>query len=294
MIELLSDCAVVIGTILVFSSLILLWHTFKGSRNPFVFTTGVFIYLYGVYYIFWGLLEQLLLSYYCSPLESVEEYQTCLQLLINEHYYYFSNIYDLPQYYMMPSYCTLSIQTWIFGMKYIKSVINFQQSTRYYSTRCVTIIEYTFILIFIAIFIWFSIFMKRKTSLNGYQFDSQFYYHIYYTWIVWVGLSTIVTLCGMCMLIKVVNDLKAKNKNLKFNSLQIGLHFLMLVFQVFIYGFLTQPSLKRGVMNIYVIVGDFFVQMLICYICWTQGSSSQLRRFECVIVDGYVYFKLKK
>lgn len=28
---------------------------------------------------------------------------------------------------------------------------------------------------------------------------------------------------------------------------------------------------------------DLLVQMLICYICYTQGSSIQLAKFECVI-----------
>lgn len=40
------------------------------------------------------------------------------------------------------------------------------------------------------------------------------------------------------------------------------------------------------------------VQLTICYICWTLGSSAQLRRFNCILVptaDGglRVEFKLK-
>ena len=45
-------------------------------------------------------------------------------------------------------------------------------------------------------------------------------------------------------------------------------------------------------------VMDLLVQLMICYICWTQGSSSQLRKFECTIsLDDYgnsvLNFKLK-
>lgn len=35
---------------------------------------------------------------------------------------------------------------------------------------------------------------------------------------------------------------------------------------------------------------DLFVQLMICYICWTQGSSEKLRNFECTIsVDNFGY-----
>jgi hypothetical protein len=44
-------------------------------------------------------------------------------------------------------------------------------------------------------------------------------------------------------------------------------------------------------------VMDLLVQLMICYICWTQGSSSQLRKFECTITedkDGMIVLDFKQ
>jgi hypothetical protein len=44
-------------------------------------------------------------------------------------------------------------------------------------------------------------------------------------------------------------------------------------------------------------VMDLLVQLMICYICWTQGSSSQLRKFECTITedkDGMIVLDFKR
>lgn len=30
---------------------------------------------------------------------------------------------------------------------------------------------------------------------------------------------------------------------------------------------------------------DIIVQLLICYICWTVGSSEQLKRFDCILIE---------
>ncbi len=39
---------------------------------------------------------------------------------------------------------------------------------------------------------------------------------------------------------------------------------------------------------------DIIVQLLICYICWTVGSSEQLKRFDCILIeDGQGGFLIK-
>lgn len=43
-------------------------------------------------------------------------------------------------------------------------------------------------------------------------------------------------------------------------------------------------------------VTELLVQLAICYICWTMGSSAQLRRFNCEIQrssEGTVHFSFK-
>lgn len=54
-----------------------------------------------------------------------------------------------------------------------------------------------------------------------------------------------------------------------------------------------------AVSNIVIPFVDLIVQLLICYICLTLGSSDQLNRFDCSIVpDGlggyFIRYRLKK
>ena len=39
---------------------------------------------------------------------------------------------------------------------------------------------------------------------------------------------------------------------------------------------------------------DIFLQLLICYICWTVGASEHLKRFDCLLIDdGHGNYILK-
>ena len=111
----------------------------------------------------------------------------------------------------MPEYCILSIQTWLFGMKYIKSVINSSQSTFCCSIKCANTIEWSFIAVYIVLVICFSVYLEMTIAYGYYTLLSNI-------WLGWIVISTIVTFYGIWMLIKVVNELKSKNALLKFNN----------------------------------------------------------------------------
>ena len=111
----------------------------------------------------------------------------------------------------MPGYCILSIQTWIFGMKYIKSAIYSAPSNFCCSIKRVATVEWIFITLYIALVIWLSINLEIL-------FDYHEYYFLYFTWISWIDISTLVTFYGIWKLTKVIKELKLKNPLLKFNN----------------------------------------------------------------------------
>jgi hypothetical protein len=123
----------------------------------------------------------------------------------------------------MPSYCLLSIQTWIFSMSYLKSLINLSSSALCCSIKFVTTTELAFISIYCAFVIWYSVPLEQNLFFYFYEV-------LCYTRLVQVVLSTIVSLYGLFKLVKVVKIFKVKNPLLKFNLFQIGLHILLLVF----------------------------------------------------------------
>ena len=121
------------------------------------------------------------------------------------------NLFELVTFMLMPWYCILSIQTWIFGLKYVKSVIHSAPSNLCCSIKCVIFIEWIFISVYFAIVIWFGYNLELDLSVPHYK-------TLYKTWIAWIVFSTLVTFYGIFKLIKAVKELKSKNPFLKFNS----------------------------------------------------------------------------
>lgn len=87
-----------------------------------------------------------------------------------------------------------------------------------------------------------------------------------------------------------VKKLKESSPNISFDYWSMITHSLLLVFQVIAVasyvapkGWFKHPRVYSSMAGVVVIV-DFFVQMLILYICWTQGSSSKLKEYNLTMV----------
>jgi hypothetical protein len=78
------------------------------------------------------------------------------------------------------------------------------------------------------------------------------------------------------------------------------IHALMLVIQVLAAIFVTYWTANthaETIEEISLVIVDVFLQMTVCYICWTQGSSVQLRRFELSVIptqSGGLKFIIKR
>jgi hypothetical protein len=94
------------------------------------------------------------------------------------------------------------------------------------------------------------------------------------------------------------------NTSVQMNKQVLMLHCVLIVMQSFdvISNTIVYWKIKT---NIKVIIGmittlclmDFLVQIAICYICWTMGSSAQLRKFEVVFIKnqkGWTEVKFKQ
>jgi hypothetical protein len=54
-----------------------------------------------------------------------------------------------------------------------------------------------------------------------------------------------------------------------------------------IYAYFNIPNRTYTIFNIVKLSLDFLMQMLLCYICWTQGSDIRLTQFDCEIAKDF-------
>jgi hypothetical protein len=103
-------------------------------------------------------------------------------------------------------------------------------------------------------------------------------------------LSVLVSLYSVCRLFKVVKLMRTANSNLTYNERMIYVQIWLLV------GFVLS-FIGAYVVYLTVVSSAFFIklyvaskcfelgqQLAICYICWSLGSSVQLRRFRLLLV----------
>lgn len=103
-------------------------------------------------------------------------------------------------------------------------------------------------------------------------------------------VSTGIAFFAIHKLAASVRELKKNNPNLKFNLGTMTVHasmlsiqlISMLLFGIIQVGFLSHDKLLLLV-NVILTAIDAVVQLLIAYICWTQGASKLLRNFECIL-----------
>jgi hypothetical protein len=102
-------------------------------------------------------------------------------------------------------------------------------------------------------------------------------------------MSTVITIYSICKIFETSKQLSATNQNVHINLRTMICHSsLLIVSSLIAIGYNTPyDKMPRIASVIYVSlpVIDIIVQLLICYICWTVGSSEQLKRFDCILIE---------
>lgn len=112
-----------------------------------------------------------------------------------------------------------------------------------------------------------------------------------YVWLTITILSTVITIYAIFVLQSTVRVLRASNPHLKLSFCNV--YFAQCVFYtlnlMIVIGYIVTneagfPSKVRNQLSFIVPVFDLMGQVLICYICWTQGNSKQIKQFSCALV----------
>ena len=91
---------------------------------------------------------------------------------------------------------------------------------------------------------------------------------------------------------KMVNEVRLTNPNLKFNKKLILMHVLLMIIQTSatVANSVRQASFFDSYSNklqIVMVFADLAMQVAILYICWSMGSSSQLRKFQFTLARNF-------
>lgn len=105
-------------------------------------------------------------------------------------------------------------------------------------------------------------------------------------------LSVLVSLYSVCRLFRVVKLMRTANPNLTFNERMIYVQIWLLVGFVLAYtaAYVSYKTMVSSALYLKLRAANKCFEMLqqlaICYICWSLGSSDQLRRFKLLFVKN--------
>jgi hypothetical protein len=112
------------------------------------------------------------------------------------------------------------------------------------------------------------------------------------TEVLWVSLnflSTFFSIFGIRKILNTLQELKKNNPRIKTNKFILILHCVVLVLNL---AAVISESLPAKLFTTYqfylidiiLIATDTITQLCICYICWSMGSSINLRKFDLTIL----------
>ena len=201
-------------------------------------------------------------------------------------------------------YQFLAVQTWIFAMKYLESSVKMSIQKPLCTERCINIVKWCGICLLICT-TWGMMIYQQVTFPGLVNNDSSDEFEEYlntqfalssqiqtYPWLSMHVLSTIITGYAIYKITMTTRTLKT----VEVNTRTMLLHISMLIIQnlvmmaVILFGAVSFVIDENGYelalfgrFDVPLTYVDALIELIICYICYTMGSSAALRRFDCNI-----------
>ncbi len=192
-------------------------------------------------------------------------------------------------------------QALIFAIRYWLSATVIQMTERWVTVDRIKVIGWAVSLTYITIqtvdllikcILFPGYYDEDGSQQDWFQFRSKFFDPLdYWEFIFYASLTIVSSLLTVYAVVKIFGTSKmldASNSNVHLNKRAMVLHSLLLVIQCLfmIYFVVAYQQLLQG-NNAFVMepIVDLIVQLLICYICWALGSNSQLKMFDCLLIE---------
>jgi hypothetical protein len=201
-------------------------------------------------------------------------------------------------------YQYLAVQTWIFALKYLESSVRMSINKPLCTPKCIQVTLWAGIAI-VTITTWGTMIWNLATFPGQINDDSSAQFEEYlattytltslistYPWLTMHVVSTWIQGFAIYKIHSTTKDLKKVEVNIRTMSLHISIlliqNAVMVVCMVFgSVAFVVDDQGYEvtlfGRFDTPLTWVDCLIEMIICYICYTMGSSSQLRRFDCNI-----------
>lgn len=111
-------------------------------------------------------------------------------------------------------------------------------------------------------------------------------------------INTVITIISLQSMFNFIKRLRINNSNVRINKSALILHVALMLLSLVTATVWSlsywDTNLTDGKLRGDMIIQDleisitFLLQLTICLICWTMGSSSQLRKFNCIIVHNEI------
>ena len=101
-------------------------------------------------------------------------------------------------------------------------------------------------------------------------------------WLLITALSTFVTVYAINSIFQTAKQLEISNSNVDINKKTMILHSSLLITQCVCAAFYAMPCgwhRERNYITISMTIIEVVLQLAVCFICVTMGSSVQLRKF---------------
>ena len=198
-----------------------------------------------------------------------------------------------------------AIQTYIFAMKYLESSIQMSVRKPCCTFKCINVMLWVgalgFTMIVVAVVSYQLV--KFPGQVNDGSFQELFVFldgpftesNGFVTW-PWLILH-FCSSCVQCYAIWKIYETTEKLNSCSINMRTMIIHLSCIITQDLVMIMAIVPGkieigFRNGVevdafghLDMWLTLVDAIIEYIICYICWTMGSSAQLRRVKCIITQ---------
>lgn len=116
--------------------------------------------------------------------------------------------------------------------------------------------------------------------------DERLFSSFLFLWTIMVTVSTIITVVAIKKIYTTCKTVAQSDDSVKISLKSLVIHAFLLVIFVIVIVPTNLHLEKKEFAIVWVVINtiDVIIQLIICYICWTMGSSEQLGLYDCYLV----------
>ncbi len=183
-------------------------------------------------------------------------------------------------YSIQYSFYLTSLQSWIFSMRYLKSATNSCLTSTCFTEQLIKIITWIGVTLYTVLILgmWVLYMMLYAYKKSDFA-QSSVLIATRVVWAIMAGLSTFFSVFSIRQIFKTIRTVQKNNSSVDINKCKMVIHCLLQAIQTLVVVFAAAPNdwfqhEKTLKLIAYSVLSyDLMIQLTVCYICITMGSS---------------------